>query len=418
MIKKRGVVSAEESTRRVSRISARLFNTPLLISANAAMAIASNLAQRFGVVPMQPPAAVVWDADDGSLAESEPYSVSAGVATIAIHGELVNRSSYLDAPSGLVSYDWLQNALLMAEKDPQVRSILLDIDSPGGEAAGAMETAIVVRSVSRTKPVKAFVNSLAASAAYAIASGASEIVVTPSAIVGSIGVIVLHMDFSKSLAEAGVKPTLLTEGDFKGDGNQFEPLEPAAKARIQTMIRSYYDLFVDCVGAHRSGLGAAGARKTEAGVYVGQAGVDAGLADRVGSLGDVFASASNRFSKPPAAFTKPGAQALAISDGIGAARERERIRAILGCGEAKDRRHFAEYLALTTFATELSIEEVVAILATAPSEAAQRPSRMSLAPRPAISPLGPRVPTEAEQTDAMWRDNADKLNAESPGRRK
>lgn len=280
-------------THDLARVSARLFNAPLLLAPDAAVTIASNLAARLGVAPMRPPGRIsAWD-DDGSgggatRGESKPYEIVDGVAVIPVRGELVNRGSWLDAYSGLVSYESLCSALRSAEEDAAVTGIVLDMDSPGGEAAGAMEAAGVVRAVSKTKRVTAFVNSLAASAAYAIAAGASEIVMTPSSMVGSIGVIWLHMDYSKSLAEAGVKPTILTEGDFKKDGNQLEPLEPAAKARIQATIRSFYDLFVESVGQHRPKLGVEGARKTEAGVYVGAAAVEAGLANRLGSMDGVL----------------------------------------------------------------------------------------------------------------------------------
>ena len=177
------------------RIAARLFNAPLLITPNCAVLIASNLADRFGVEPIRSarPGGLSASIDDD---DEEPYVVNNGIATISVRGELVNRGSWLSAQSGLTSYEALQSALRAAAADVSVRGILLDIDSPGGEAAGAMETADVVREVSKTKPVKAFVNSLAASAAYAIAAGASEIIVTPSATVGSIGVVWLHLDRS------------------------------------------------------------------------------------------------------------------------------------------------------------------------------------------------------------------------------
>jgi signal peptide peptidase SppA len=294
----------EASDRLLPRIAARVFNTPLLVLENTAATIASNLAARLGAIPLQPPSpkASAWGDDAGETEERKPYEIVDGVAVIPVRGELVNRGSWIDAYSGLTSYERLGALLRTAETDEAVRAIILDVDSPGGEAAGAMETAAVVRSVSSAKTIVAFVNACAASAAYAIAAGASEVVVTPSAIVGSIGVVWLHMDYSEAMKQAGVKPTLLKKGAFKTDGNRMEPLEPDAAARIDAMMDEYYTLFLDSVGAHRPALGVEGARSTEAGVYVGQSGVDAGLADRTGDLAGVIAALVEKTEPPRAAW--------------------------------------------------------------------------------------------------------------------
>lgn len=320
----------------LSRVAARLFNAPLLVLPDTAVAIASNLAARLGVAPMRAPdptarrtggrpsgrpVASAWSDEGGDGdGDDKPYDVADGVATISVRGELVNRGSWLDSYSGLTSYERLADALRAAAADPAVQAIVLDMDSPGGEAAGAMEAASVVRAVSEAKPVVAFVNSTAASAAYAIAAGAKEIVVTPSAMIGSIGVVWLHMDHSEMMKAAGVKPTLLHAGAFKVDGNPLAPLDPAAAKRIRATIGSYYDLFVDSVAGHRPDLGAEGARATEAGVFVGQGGVEAGLADRVGDLASVVASLKPKPPARPASGAKPpGASAAQLKENTGMA---------------------------------------------------------------------------------------------------
>jgi hypothetical protein len=108
----------------------------------------------------------------------------------------------------ITSYEGLAAQLRAAGQDPEVRSVLLDISSPCGEAAGMAGLAGLIRSVRQTKPVTAFVNDMAASAAYGIASAANEIVISPTSIVGSIGVVMLHADRSGELAAQGVKRTL------------------------------------------------------------------------------------------------------------------------------------------------------------------------------------------------------------------
>jgi hypothetical protein len=126
-----------------------------------------------------------------------------GVAIIPVLDTLVNRGAWLDSRSGLTSYEGIAAQLRAAGSDPEVRSVLLDISSPGGEAAGMAGLADLIRSVRQTKPVTAFVNDMAASAAYGIASAANEIVISPTSTVGSIGVVMLHADRSGELAAQG-----------------------------------------------------------------------------------------------------------------------------------------------------------------------------------------------------------------------
>lgn len=297
----------------LARVAARLFNAPLLVIPGVAETIASNLSARFGVEPMVAPSATLAKAktfgDDivvssASDDDRKPYDVIEGVAVVSIRGELVNRGSWLDAYSGLASYEAIANAVSTAAADEDVIEIALDIDSPGGEAAGAMETAGLIREASAIKCVTAIVNSTAASAAYALASGASRIWVSPSAMVGSIGVVWLHMDYSKALDGAGLKPTLLHSGDFKIDGTPLKPLPADARARIQATIDEYYALFVGTVGKMRPGLGVEGARKTEAGVFVGQSAIEALLADKIGNLSDLIAAVATRGQGVSSAFAK------------------------------------------------------------------------------------------------------------------
>jgi len=89
------------------------------------------------------------------------------------------------------------------------RSIVLDMDSPGGEAVGAFEAADAVRAAALSKEVVGVVNGMAASAAYAIASAATRIVTTSSGISGSIGVVMLHANYSNKMHQAGIVPTLI-----------------------------------------------------------------------------------------------------------------------------------------------------------------------------------------------------------------
>ncbi|WP_395663809.1 S49 family peptidase [Aestuariivirga sp.] len=170
------------------RLSDRLLNTPLLIHPAKAQIILGALSGRIGLE------ASLFSAEDGMDApDANHFTGSArrtdgttsmmrtadGIVIIPVLDTLVNRGAWLDSRSGLTSYEGIAAQLRAAGQDPEVRSVLLDISSPGGEAAGMAGLADLIRSVRQTKPVTAFVNDMAASAAYGIASAANEIVISP-----------------------------------------------------------------------------------------------------------------------------------------------------------------------------------------------------------------------------------------------
>lgn len=135
----------------------------------------------------------------------------------------------------------------------------------------------------------AVVNGMACSAAYAIASGARRIVSTPTGVSGSIGVVLLHVDYSKALDKAGVTPTFIFAGARKVDGNPYEPLSKGVKSNLQDEVDRFYDLFVSTVAQGRKGLTEKAIRGTEARTFIGQAAKDAGLVDDIGTFEDALA---------------------------------------------------------------------------------------------------------------------------------
>ena len=383
-----------------------LFDRPLALTADAGALFAAD-----------PGALGAYGGGEVGDERQLPYSVTGGVATIGVHGALANRESWLTRAFGVATYQGIGHALRAAASDAQVRSIALDLDSPGGEAAGAMETADLVAEIAKRKPVVAFVNSLAASGAYWIACGASEIVATPLATLGSIGVVWLHLDHSAAFAKAGVKPTLLFAGQHKVDGAETHPLATGARARIQAQLDDVYSLFTASVGKHRPRLGAAGAKATEAAVFIGARAVEAGLADRVAASPLPFRSAvaapsptaaiarslvseapaplpTPPNSRPPtlaprAETPKPPVRAPdpATEDerddkkgyDLGFAAQRARIAAIMECEEATGRPKCARYIA---FKTDLSVDLAIEELRLAgPENVAMRH-----APAPAVPP--------------------------------
>lgn len=313
----------------LAHLADRVLNRPLLITPTKAEVILSVLAGRIGV---NAPDASRFEGDappqkdgEGNVKRDmwgdtvkEPFKLSSGVGIVTITGSLVNRGAWVGASSGLTSYEGIQFQLKRAAAHEDVRAILLDLHSPGGEASGAFETAAAVRAVAAQKPVTAVVNGMAASAAYAIASGATRIVTTGTGVSGSIGVVLLHADFSRQLANDGIKPTLIFAGAHKVDGNPFEPLPDTVREDLQAEVDAFYGAFLSTVAAGRGArLTADMARATEARTFIGQAAVDAGLADAVGTFESALAELS-RGAAPSGAGRIPSQKGRSMSETQGA----------------------------------------------------------------------------------------------------
>lgn len=287
-------------------ISARLTNIPLMILPEKLAAISLALQDRIGIdaAGLQQIAALAPKGPEGSryIGQYEldptdprggrkPYRTTPnGVAVVPIVGSLVNRGSWLDAFSGIASYEQIKYLLATAASDPDVRAIVLDIDSPGGEAVGAFETADAVRDAARVKTVVAAAGGLCCSAAYAIASAATRIIVSPSSVMGSVGVVLLHVDHSRRLDKAGLTPTLIHAGARKIDGHPYEPLDGEVQGELQDEVERFMDLFVAGVARGRSGMTENAIRATEARTYLGAAAVKIGFADEVGTIESVVAA--------------------------------------------------------------------------------------------------------------------------------
>ncbi len=260
-------------------LASRLFGTPLLIHRPKLDVILSVVGQRVGMadIPAMP------TIDMAAFQRPPLAAAPEGIAVIPIHGSLVKRSLGMEAASGLTSYGEIAAMLDVALADPQVSGILLDIDSPGGEASGSFELARRVREVAAQKPVWAVANDAAYSAAYAIAASAQRLFVTETGGVGSIGVIALHVDQSAKDAKEGYHYTAITAGTHKNDYSPHEPLSDAAKTELQGEVDRLYAIFTEHVAAMRC-LDLAVVRATEAGLYFGSNAVAQGLADGVQTL--------------------------------------------------------------------------------------------------------------------------------------
>ena len=195
------------------------------------------------------------DAGPRSVRASRPAprrrGVAAGTSVIAVHGFLDQHRGLLEVFGIGTSCDSIGAALRQALDDPSIGRIVLDVDSPGGSVAGVIELADEIFAARSRKPVIAVANSLAASAAFWLASQAGRFYVTPGGEVGSIGVFVAHEDCSQALADAGVSITLVSAGRFKIEAHPFGPLDADARAFLQSRTDDYYRAFVGAVARGR-----------------------------------------------------------------------------------------------------------------------------------------------------------------------
>mgnify|MGYP003552133012 FL=1 len=214
-----------------------------------------------------------------------------GVAVIPIVGSMSHRSTGIEAMSGMTSYSTLQRQFEAAFNDPNVGSILMDIDSPGGSVAGAFDFRDYLMSKKGTKPVYALARDAMCSAAYLIGSTADKVYATQTARVGSIGVVAMHTDASGKMEKEGLKPTFISAGKFKTAGNPYEKLEGDKLKYLQDSVDESYDMFINAVADAR-GIDKKVIRDTEARVYGGKKAVEIGLADGIRTYESVIAEMS------------------------------------------------------------------------------------------------------------------------------
>ena len=223
----------------------------------------------------------------GVRRDEKPYSVINGSAVIPLFGVVSQRMTMFQEYSGGTSTERYGQLIDQAVADDEVERIVMLVDSPGGSVFGLPELFAKIRGAD--KKVIAMVDALAASAAYHLAAAADEIVATPSALVGSIGVYTMHTDVSKREAEEGITRTFISAGDYKTEGNAYEPLTEEAEAAIQSQIDEFYSVFVRDVAAGR-GVNEATVRSGfgRGRVITASAALEEGMIDRIATYEDLL----------------------------------------------------------------------------------------------------------------------------------
>ncbi len=214
------------------------------------------------------------------------------IAVIPIIGEISSSgSSGFPISSDGASSTSLVNSLERAEKDENVKAIILEINSPGGTVVASEEVADKVGSIE--KPVVAWIRDIGTSGAYWIASSSDTIVADPLSITGSIGVIGSYLEFSKLMKKYGVGYEGLTTGKYKDIGSPFKELTPDEKDLLLSKMYIIHDVFVDQIAENRNMPRDKVANLATGMFYIGKEAKDLGLVDRLGGKQVAIDTAKN-----------------------------------------------------------------------------------------------------------------------------
>lgn len=212
------------------------------------------------------------------------------IAVLPLYGVIAQRMDMMMAYCGGTSAERFADEFDAAMKDPDVSAIVIDCDSPGGSVQGTPELAKRIYDArGKGKKLIAVSNSCMASAAYWVCSACDEVVASPSAETGSIGVYTVHVDQSGMNEKLGLEYTLIKAGEHKAEGNPWEPLSADAEAFIQSQVDEMYGAFVGAVAKHR------GIKVSEVNENFGQGrcftskqALAVGMIDRIATLEDVL----------------------------------------------------------------------------------------------------------------------------------
>jgi len=218
------------------------------------------------------------------------------VAIVTISGSLTTTNRPYNRYIGMVSYDEIRNAVFSAMEADGIDGIVLNMDTPGGQASGISELSDFLSEVNQNiKPIYTYTGTAMASGGYWLGSLGREIYAAKLATVGSIGVITVHASYSKMYEKAGIDVTVLRAGEFKALGSPYEKLDDKARAQIESQMNSIYDVFLETVAEHR-GASVNSLKETaaEGRVFIGADSVTVGLVDKITSFDAAIAEISSK----------------------------------------------------------------------------------------------------------------------------
>lgn len=277
----------------LTRLSQEIFNTPLMIEPAKAEVIIAAVYDRLNVSALERLDGTTLEAKEmlalaGDARRSyenwKPFHMDDDIAVIPVDGTLVHKYGHLDPYSGMTGYDGIARKFRAAMKDDDVKAVWLDIDSPGGSTSGCFELCYEILKHSQSeggkKPVWAYVDEQACSAAYAIASVCDKIYAPRTGMAGSIGCYLIYTDWSKRLDAEGLKTTIIRAGERKARITGTEPLDKEEVVSLQAWVDDTRQQFAELVAAGRN-MTVEAVLATEARWYTGHDAAEMGLIDSV-----------------------------------------------------------------------------------------------------------------------------------------
>jgi len=209
------------------------------------------------------------------------------VGIVRVQGLILSGEPTGPFPDGNTYSKVVIEQLRRARSNPDVKAILLRINSPGGSVVGSDEIYQVLRD-EIDKPVVVSMGELAASGGYYIAAGADKIVANPATLTGSIGVILTVTNVEDLLNKVGVEVTVIKRGELKDELSPFREMTPEERALWQRIIDEAYDQFIDAVAEGRGMPREKVLELADGRVYTGRQALELGLIDALGNLSDAI----------------------------------------------------------------------------------------------------------------------------------
>ncbi len=224
------------------------------------------------------------------------------IAQITLRGLI---SSSISGNVGDSMVDDLRLALQQAREDDNVRAVLLEIDSPGGEVTASD---IIYNAVVKTrakKPVVVYMESVAASGGYYVSCGGKYLMANETTITGSIGVIIQTLNYQQLFDKIGLSSIVFKSGKFKDLLNGDRPVTPEERELVQSFVMNTYEKFLGIVARERH-LPADSLRNgiADGRILSGKDALNNRLIDGVGQIEDAFAKAKELGNAPDAAIVK------------------------------------------------------------------------------------------------------------------
>lgn len=277
-------------------IASMVFDTPLYATPTLVQSVRSVLEPRLLGKATDLPDGINLGSDTPEEREMQHLQVVGRMAIIPVHGVLVARRGTINAAcEELVSYERLRTQITAALNHEFVEEIVLDFHTGGGHAMGCKELADFIRASTATKPITALVNFAAYSAGYFLAAACSRIVCSPTAGVGSIGVIIETFEVSRMEEEAGIVFNTFFRGDHKNDGSPHEPITDQAVAEINHKLDVHYTVFTDAIAAYRA-MSTDEVVATQARLYTAEDALAAKLIDEIAPAQDAVDAIAQRYS--------------------------------------------------------------------------------------------------------------------------